>query len=138
MSLAMERLECVRERDSFLHTVSESARVAEAVSNICTGQLQQFGSLLTASHESLRERLHVSVPALDDLVAAAVDSGAAGARLTGAGFGGCVVMVCRRADREGVRCGLIERFYSGKPSFVEERHLLDADAGPGVLYAEEA
>jgi galactokinase len=137
MTLAAERLECVRERDSFLHTVSEAARVRDAVGTICAGRLERFGKLLTDSHRSLRERLHVSVPALDELVEAGLESGAAGARLTGAGFGGCVVMVCSRADAGRVRRGLIERYYSGKPSFEEGRHLLDADAGPGVLFAEE-
>ena len=55
-----------------------------------------FGSLLVASHASLRDRLHVSSAALDRLVDAAMDSGALGARLTGAGFGGCVVALLPR------------------------------------------
>jgi galactokinase len=55
-----------------------------------------FGSLLLASHASLRDRLHVSCGALDRLVEAAMDSGALGARLTGAGFGGCAVVFCRQ------------------------------------------
>ena len=52
----------------------------------------QFGALMTASHASLRDDYAVSVPALDELVAALqIEKDVFGARLTGAGFGGCCV-----------------------------------------------
>jgi len=50
-----------------------------------------FGELMTASHRSLREDYDVSTPALDRLVELAISRGALGARLTGAGLGGCMV-----------------------------------------------
>ncbi len=86
------RLAVVEERDAFLHTVTERDRVLAAVAAMEAGDLPAFGSLLVESHASLRDRLHVSCAELDSLVGHAIAAGAAGARLTGAGFGGCVVI----------------------------------------------
>ena len=91
-----ERLEAAEERDAFLHTVTERERVRAAVAAMEAGDLAAFGRLLLESHRSLRSRLHVSRPELDALVEQAVAAGAAGARLTGAGFGGCVLICGRR------------------------------------------
>src|ERR1019366_9600827 len=92
---------------------SEALRVRAAVTAMEQRDAAAFGSLLLASHSSLRDRLHVSCAALDRLVEAAMDSGAVGARLTGAGFGGCAVGFCRRGDLAKVHDGLGGRFYSG-------------------------
>ena len=81
---------------AFLHVVTEAFRVRHAVQAMREDDAARFGRLLLASHASLRDRLQVSCPALDRLVEAAMDSGALGARLTGAGFGGCAVVFCRR------------------------------------------
>ena len=89
-----------------------------------------FGELLLESHASLRDRLRVSSAGLDRVVEAAMVSGALGARLTGAGFGGCAVIFARKADLPKVRQGLTERFYAGRPEFRETIHLIDAEAGP--------
>src|SRR6185369_7073659 len=82
----------------FLHVVTEAFRVRHAVEAMHTNDADRFGRLLMESHASLRDRLQVSCPPLDRLVDAAMASGAAGARLTGAGFGGCAVVLCHRAD----------------------------------------
>ncbi len=89
--------------------------------------IEEFGRLLLASHTSLRDRLCVSSPALNKLVEAAMESGAVGARLTGAGFGGCAVVLCRRPEVARVRSGLLNRYYAGRPEFDESRHLIDAE-----------
>jgi galactokinase len=114
------------------HTVCETARVGSAVEAMRRGDGAAFGRLLLESHASLRDYLKVSTPALDALVEAAMESGALGARLTGAGFGGCAVVLCRRAERERVRDGLIERFYGGDRS-----HVFEAEPGPGALQSNE-
>lgn len=73
------------------HVVSENARVLGFVDALRAGDLGALGPLLLASHASLRDDYAVSIPELDLLVELLVDGGALGARLTGAGFGGCVV-----------------------------------------------
>jgi galactokinase len=83
------------------HVVSENARVLEAAAALAEGDVAALGPLLNASHQSLRDDFDVSTPELDALVQALRDAGAIGARLTGAGFGGCVVGLSSRdeADR---------------------------------------
>lgn len=75
------------------HVIDEQARVAQAVAALrATGHLP--GALLSASHESLRDFYQCSTPELDWLVRAAQEQpGITGARLTGAGWGGCVIAV---------------------------------------------
>lgn len=127
----------VRERDSFLHVTTEAQRVTDAVEAMRKGDAGRFGSLLVESHASLRDRLRVSCPALDRLVAAAMESGAGGARLTGAGFGGCAVVFAKKDNLPAVRRGLIERFYAGRGEFDEGQHLIDAEPAPGALTPEK-
>ena len=84
------------------HVVSENARVLEAARALAAGAIDELGPLLSASHASLRDDFEVSTPELDALVEELVAAGALGARLTGAGFGGCVVGLARRDSAEGV------------------------------------
>jgi len=70
------------------HVVGENARVVEAAGLLRKGGLDRLGPLLAASHVSLRVDFEVSCPELDTAVSAAASSGALGARMTGAGFGG--------------------------------------------------
>jgi galactokinase len=75
------------------HVLSENARVLRAA---CGVDAAEFGALMNASHVSLRDDYEVSVPALDALVALLQQHPAVfGARLTGAGFGGACVALCR-------------------------------------------
>jgi len=73
------------------HVVTENARVLDAVAALRTGALADLGPLLTASHVSLRDDYEVSVERVDLAVEAALAGGAYGARMTGGGFGGCVI-----------------------------------------------
>jgi galactokinase len=78
------------------HVVTENARVRTVAVALPEGDLDAVGAAMAASHASLRDDFEVSTPALDDLVARLVATpGVHGARLTGAGFGGCVVALCR-------------------------------------------
>ncbi|MGH9165422.1 MAG: galactokinase [Acidimicrobiales bacterium] len=74
------------------HVVSENGRVLALVDALRSGDLARAGRLMTASHASLRDDFEVSTPVLDALVSdLTATPGVLGARLTGAGFGGCVV-----------------------------------------------
>jgi galactokinase len=81
------------------HVVTENARVEEAVQALKQADGMRLGSLFSASHASLRDDYQVSVPALDRLVQLGEDDPAIlGARLTGGGFGGSVVMLARAGE----------------------------------------
>jgi galactokinase len=73
------------------HVVTENQRVLDTVELLRAGRLRDIGHLLTASHASLRDDFEGTVPPLDTAVEAALSSGAYGARMTGGGFGGCVL-----------------------------------------------
>ncbi len=74
------------------HVVKEIARVQTAVTALRRSDARTFGALMFSGHASLRDLYEVSVPELDALVEIARSSpGCLGARLTGAGFGGCTV-----------------------------------------------
>ena len=78
------------------HVVTENQRVLDFVTALDRDDTNALGPLLLASHASLRDDYKVSTPELDLLVDLLVDHGAIGARLTGAGFGGCVVALVQR------------------------------------------
>jgi len=111
-------------RRRFRHVVSESVRVAGAIDAIRREDLTRTGLLLNASHASLKEDYEVSTPALDALVDAALDAGAAGARLTGAGLGGCAIALCDDASVDVVLAA-VQAFEAAHP-------------GPGIAFVAEA
>ena len=84
-------LDQVRDIPRGRHAVTEMARVQAFARALEDGDAAALGPLMLASHASSRDDMEVSTPELDALVACLVDAGAYGARLTGAGFGGCVV-----------------------------------------------
>jgi len=80
------------------HVVLEDLRVLEAAKGVSP---ERFGELMNASHDSLRDDYEVSIPELDKLVAALQAApGVLGARLTGAGFGGACVALCRAGQAQ--------------------------------------
>ncbi|HET9157475.1 MAG TPA: galactokinase [Myxococcaceae bacterium] len=108
------------------HVVSENARVIEAVEALRSGALEHLGELLAASHRSLRDDYQVSVPDVDRLVSlAAAAPGVFGARLTGGGFGGAIVVAARP---EGLRASM-ER--------VAERYRAQTGRTASVLLPQE-
>jgi galactokinase len=92
------------------HVVTENARVLETVDLLRAGRTRDIGPLLTASHTSLRDDFEVTVPQLDVAVEAALGAGAYGARMTGGGFGGCIVALVESADTHRVGEAITEEF----------------------------
>jgi len=84
------------------HIRSEIERVEHFEAALMKGDAQRCGELMNASHASLRDRLRVSHPALDELVTVAREAGAHGSRLTGAGFGGSTVSLAEAANASSI------------------------------------
>jgi galactokinase len=95
------------------HVVTEIARVEDVVALLRAGHTTDIGAFLTASHESLRDDYEVSCPELDVAVEAALAAGALGARMTGGGFGGCAIALCREGDVAAV-LDRVEKAYSDR------------------------
>jgi galactokinase len=109
------------------HVITENRRVLEAAEALTNGDAELVGRLMSESHASLRDDYEVSSGELDAIVAAAMRApGCLGARMTGAGFGGCGVALVRRealddfltrvADDYRERTGLEASLYACEPS----------------------
>lgn len=99
------------------HIVSENGRVLEAVEALRSGDFGGLGRLMYASHASMRDDFEISTRELDAFVELAGDAGAVGARLTGAGFGGCAIALVPSDEAEGLARTVREAF--GRRGFEE-------------------
>ncbi|MCL7459749.1 galactokinase [Micromonospora echinofusca] len=97
---ALARLDEDETRRRVRHVVTENQRVLDTVALLRAGRVREIGPLLTASHASMRDDFEITVPEIDTAVEAALAAGALGARMTGGGFGGCVLALvgAERAD----------------------------------------
>ena len=117
----------------FRHVVTEATRVRQAETAMAAGDLAAFGRLLDASHQSLRDDYDVSHPELDLLVDLAREGGAVGARLTGAGFGGSIVALCRVGRAPELVGALRKRFYAPRGAAADvARHVFTAEPSDGA------
>lgn len=93
------------------HTVTEQARVLAAAEALRAGDFARLGALMRESHESLRDDFEVTGPQLDALAEAAwAQPGVIGARMTGAGFGGCAVVIAEPGREQQVIEGIAEKY----------------------------
>ncbi|HEX6232789.1 MAG TPA: galactokinase [Jiangellaceae bacterium] len=102
------------------HVVTENARVLEVVELLRSGaDPRVIGPILTASHLSLRDDFELTVPEVDVAFDTLLDAGAYGARITGGGFGGCVIALVD-ADRSAAAADAVRSAYArhafGEPS----------------------
>jgi galactokinase len=81
------------------HVVTEIGRVTDTVELLRAGRLREVGPLFSASHVSMRDDFEITVPELDLAVDTALAAGAVGARMTGGGFGGCIIALVEDADQ---------------------------------------
>ena len=84
------------------HVVTENARVLEAAAILRAGRIADLAPLLDASHESMRDDFEITVPQVDLAVEVARASGALGARMTGGGFGGCIIALVEAGDSDRI------------------------------------
>jgi galactokinase len=125
-------LEQVRNIPRGRHAVTEMVRVREFAAALRAHDTRALGELMLASHASSRDDMEVSIPELDLLVECLVDAGAYGARLTGAGFGGCVVAIGPAAGAEEI-CRRAERTYRARRGLEPVSWVVRGSAGAGGL-----
>jgi galactokinase len=92
------------------HVVTENARVLEAADVLRAARIADLAPLLDASHESMRDDFEITVPQVDLAVETARSSGSLGARMTGGGFGGCIIALVELGDPERVGAAIVESF----------------------------
>jgi len=113
------------------HIVGEIDRVARGVAALRSGDIDAFGALMYESHESSRALFENSSAELDLAVGAARDSGAPGARLSGGGWGGSLIVLARQADIDRLGREIVERC-AGRGLSVGARQVVPSD-GARVL-----
>ena len=107
------------------HVITENARVLEALDVMNSGDVKRLGELFNSSHNSLRDDFEVTNEALDIIVSVArAQPGCYGARMTGAGFGGCAVAL------------IDEREASAFTDAVENEYKLRSGLEPGVYISQ--
>lgn len=96
------------------HVVAENERVVATVIALGEKDLASVGRLMVESHQSLRDLFAVSTPELDQMVELAIEKpGCFGARMTGAGFGGCVVAIFDRNQVEPALTEILAAYRAG-------------------------
>lgn len=115
------------------HIVSENARVLEAVKAMKSGDVNRLGELLNASHASLRDDFEVTNEALNQIVECAQEqSSCYGARMTGAGFGGCAVALVNEKSANDFT-GAVLAAYKKKSGLDAGIYVCKASAGADVI-----
>ena len=115
------------------HAVYENQRTIKAVKALADGDLALFGKLMNASHVSLRDDYEVTGIELDTLAEEAwKQEGVIGARMTGAGFGGCAVAIVKEADVEAFIKNVGEA-YLAKVGYAADFYVVEIGDGPAEI-----
>ena len=116
------------------HVVTENDRVVAAAEALAAGDLGRMGELMAASHASMRDDFEITVPLIDQLVEIVKDAigDRGGVRMTGGGFGGCVVALVPQDLVESARAA-VERDYRGPKGQLSTIYVCRAAAGAGSV-----
>ena len=115
------------------YVIRENIRVEEACRDLLTGDFKSFGERMGASHAGLRDGYEVSSPELDALVeAAAKVEGVLGARMMGAGFGGCAISLVEEGAVPELR-ERVSRDYQASFGRTPNIHVIRIEAGTHVI-----
>ncbi|EHQ28978.1 galactokinase [Mucilaginibacter paludis] len=118
------------------HVVAENERVKLAAKALAGNNLKEFGRLMYASHDSLKNLYEVSGAELDAVVEyAATDKNVTGARMTGAGFGGCAIALVKKDSLDSFTQGLTE-YYTAKIGYAPSVYSSLIGNGVGELHEE--
>ncbi len=91
-----------RMRRRVRHVVTENERTVQALAEATAGEFAKLPALMDASHASMRDDFQITVATVDLAVETAKTAGALGARMTGGGFGGCIIAWCRLGDADRI------------------------------------
>jgi galactokinase len=125
-------LDQVRNEPRGRHAVTEMIRVRAFGDSLRAGDVAALGPLMLASHESSRNDMEVSTPELDALVECLMDAGAIGARLTGAGFGGCIVALVPSEHADAIASGATAT-YRARTGLEPTPWIVEAADGAGSV-----
>lgn len=115
------------------HVISENVRTTDAAAKLSNRRYEEVGELMLASHRSLQHDYEVSVEELDFLVEESMKiKGVYGARMTGAGFGGCIIALVQPRQADAYKAQ-IQAVYQRKYSKIPTVFVTDATAGVSVL-----
>jgi galactokinase len=110
LNTALDQLTDPGIRRRVRHVVTENARVLEAVEVLRAGRIADLAPLLDASHASMRDDFEITVPQVDLAVETARASGALGARMTGGGFGGCIIALVSAGESDRIGSEIARSF----------------------------
>ena len=115
------------------HVLTENARTLAAADALAAGDLAKMGVLMAESHASMRDDFEITVPPIDTLVNIVKQAigTAGGVRMTGGGFGGCVVALVPTDRVEGVRAA-VESQYQQQTGLKETFYVCHASEGTGI------
>ncbi|MBW8902076.1 MAG: galactokinase, partial [Massilia sp.] len=116
------------------HIISDSRRCELLAAAMEQGDLQEIGRLMRESHWSMRDDFEITVPAIDGLAALVQDviGDVGGARMTGGGFGGCVIALAPQSAVDEIRA-TVAKSYRSPDGRAAEVHVCAASGGAGVL-----
>lgn len=115
------------------HVVEEVERTRRAFPLLQQGNIREFGQIMNRCHASLRDLYEVSIPELNAMVEIAQGlPGCLGARLTGAGFGGCTVNLVEK-DQAAAFAGELASRYTGKTGLKPEIYICRVSSGARLL-----
>ena len=114
--------------------VGENARTLAAADALASGDLVRLGALMAESHAAMRDDFEITVPAIDGLVEIikAEIGTEGGVRMTGGGFGGCVVALLR-PEKVAEVIAVVEAQYPAKFGLKADCYVCRASAGAGKL-----
>lgn len=123
--------EIIRKRAK--HVVYENERTIKAVEALKENNLEEFGRLMVESHQSLKEDYEVTGPELDTIVDAAMQQeGIFGARMTGAGFGGCAIAIVKKSKIDTFIQN-VKKIYKENSEYYADIYMIEIGNGPRVL-----
>lgn len=114
------------------HAITENQRTIKAAEVLKKGDLSAFGQLMDASHASLRDDYDVTGLELDTIVASAQKHGSLGARVTGAGFGGCALAIVEEKELDNFKKSVKED-YEKAIGYAPDFYIATAGQGAGKL-----